>query len=175
MGVIQFLFLYKRNPQLPFCSFSSTIMSFFKVVLFIAIIGMVACDDAESKRPRPKKCPPNSVWQLGNKCTDSCNKEVMKCTAKMWEDCWCQGNFRRGSGCGPHCIPAAECPTGGVGPCSCPPGCCVCGSGCGNQTGPGILPAIATLEAPPTGSETETSEPILDDAPVDDAEDAVVE
>lgn len=81
---------------------------FWKVV-FILFVGFFGEWVSSHKCPQIWNCPRNSVYMLGNNCTDSCFKETMRCTSDMWYSCFCVDGFRRGQGRGPYCIKAEKC------------------------------------------------------------------
>lgn len=61
-------------------------------------------------KPCGQTCPKHSVWQAGNRCTDDCEKEQMKCDKTMECGCFCTGNYRKKDGVCIHknCCPNAK-------------------------------------------------------------------
>lgn len=57
--------------------------------------------------PSTSSCPEHSQWMEGNACTDSCQKELMRCTAEMNFGCFCVDDYRKLDG---KCVTKAECP-----------------------------------------------------------------
>lgn len=88
--------------------------SFITVFLGVAVlIASVHCGSrckapsTDADQPMSQKCVANSIWMEGNACTDSCNKEVMRCTSEMTLGCYCIDDYRKVNGA---CVTKEECP-----------------------------------------------------------------